>query len=193
MPHTTGKAPERDVKRRLLDAAASLLQECGDPERITTRQITERAGTALGLVNYHFGSRSNLMAQAIEACMGQLAQGMREKPGEGATPKEQLTRMLCELVDFGSEHLPLMQTSVRHTLATGAVDAQETLLPLLRAHFGTSRPESALRLVAHQMVTVLQLAALHPDAFKAFTGYDLMDRTQRNQAIAAIVDGHLAP
>ena len=191
MPQTKDTAPARDVKRRLLEAAASLLQECGDPERITTRQITERAGTALGLVNYHFGSRSNLMAQAIETRMGQLAQGMLGTPGEGASPKEQLTQMLCGLVDFGAEYLPLMQTSVRHILATGAVDAQMTLLPLLRAHFGPKRAESSIRLIAHQMVSVLQLAAVHPDAFKLFTGYDLMDRAQRNQAITTIVDGHL--
>lgn len=191
MAHGSGKAQGPDVKHRLLDAAASLLEESGAPERVTTRQITERAETALGLVNYHFGSRANLMAQVIETRMGQLAQGMLQSPGEGTSPREQLEQMLCGMVDFGVEYLPLMQTSIRHILATGAVDAQMTLLPLLRAHFGSMRTESDLRLVAHQMVTVLQLAGLHPEAFRIFTGYDLLDKEQRDMAISNSVNSHL--
>jgi AcrR family transcriptional regulator len=57
------------VKRALLDAAAELFAEQG-PERVSVRDLAERAGVNHGLVHRHFGSKAGV----LRALMQQLSQ-----------------------------------------------------------------------------------------------------------------------
>ncbi len=51
------------TRRRLLDAAAGLVAECGWG-RVTTRAVAERAGLPHGTVSYHFAGKQALLAEA---------------------------------------------------------------------------------------------------------------------------------
>ncbi len=57
------------IKEKILEAAISLIQQSdGLPENITVRDIASKAGVAVGLINYHFGSKKKL----IEACVQRM-------------------------------------------------------------------------------------------------------------------------
>lgn len=62
----------REVRQRLLDAAAELIAERGWAA-VSTRAVAERAGLASGLVHYHFTSVQALLSQAALAVMRRAA------------------------------------------------------------------------------------------------------------------------
>jgi AcrR family transcriptional regulator len=53
------------TRQIIIDAAERCLAE-GDFDGVSLRTITEAAGVDLALVNYHFGSKDNLVAEVIE-------------------------------------------------------------------------------------------------------------------------------
>jgi AcrR family transcriptional regulator len=53
------------TRRRLLEAAEQLFSEQGF-DRVSVRDITERAGANVAAVNYHFSSREGLVEQVME-------------------------------------------------------------------------------------------------------------------------------
>ncbi|MBB3173862.1 AcrR family transcriptional regulator [Endobacter medicaginis] len=59
------KAPESDTKNRILDAAERLYVEHG-VDGVSLRPVTAAARANLAAVNYHFGSRDNLLRAMLE-------------------------------------------------------------------------------------------------------------------------------
>lgn len=52
----------RNVKEVIIDVTTELIRENnGNVTKITSRKIAERAEVGLGLINYHFGSKENLI------------------------------------------------------------------------------------------------------------------------------------
>lgn len=64
--NATGKlASGGATRRRLLEAAEELFSERGF-ERVSVRDVTEKAGANVAAINYHFGSREGLVERVIE-------------------------------------------------------------------------------------------------------------------------------
>ena len=53
------------TRQRLLEAAETLFSEQGF-DRVTVRDVTDKAGANVAAVNYHFGSREGLVEKVIE-------------------------------------------------------------------------------------------------------------------------------
>ncbi len=68
-----------DVKEKIIAAAISLIEHSdGSVKNITVREIARRADVAVGLINYHFGSKENL----IEICVQRIiSHVMKTFPG----------------------------------------------------------------------------------------------------------------
>ena len=62
---TTKEKTGSATRRRLLEAAEQLFSEEGF-DRVSVRDITERAKANVAAVNYHFGSREGLVEQVME-------------------------------------------------------------------------------------------------------------------------------
>jgi AcrR family transcriptional regulator len=58
-----------DAKKRLIEATIRTIQERGR-EGASVRQITSAAEADLGSINYHFGSKDQLVDQALVAICG---------------------------------------------------------------------------------------------------------------------------
>ncbi len=69
--HETAKTPS--TKERILAAAARVFADKG-VDAATLREITDAAGTNLASVNYHFGSKDELVVAALTACLRPINQ-----------------------------------------------------------------------------------------------------------------------
>lgn len=77
----------QEVRRRLLDAAATLIPERGWAA-VSTRAVADRAGLAAGLVHYHFTSVQALLSQAAIAAMRRAATEAGPLLAEARDPAE---------------------------------------------------------------------------------------------------------
>lgn len=56
-----------DSKEAIMQATIALINENGKCiDDITVREICKKADVGLGLINYHFGSKENLIKQCVE-------------------------------------------------------------------------------------------------------------------------------
>jgi AcrR family transcriptional regulator len=90
------QAPQSESKRRLLDAAGRLFAEHGF-DRIAIRDVSKAAEANVAAVNYHFGSRQNLVelvvAQHILPVLDERSarfEALEKRPAAKAAPVEEV-------------------------------------------------------------------------------------------------------
>jgi AcrR family transcriptional regulator len=90
----------RDTQSRILDAAEYLFGEQG-LERVSIRDITERAKVNVAAINYHFGSKNDLIAAVLErrlqplnAARLQMLAEVEQKACSRGAPVEQIVQAL---------------------------------------------------------------------------------------------------
>lgn len=83
--------PDRgvDTRRRLLDAAVALVRERG-AAALTSREIARTAGVNLQAITYHFGSKDELVAQALAGLVSERVAPIRAALDGDGDPAERL-------------------------------------------------------------------------------------------------------
>ena len=180
---------DQDARNRILMATKEILDESENFDQITVRQIAERANVGVGLINYHFRSKDNLLGTVVGDEMAKMA-GDFLKAGSvsGMDPIERLKSILKELFQYGEKHKDFLKYTMTRSILNGDMQAQLTLVPLLRDIFADQKDEINLRILAMQILLPLQVTALSPQAFHFYSGIDLFDETQRNRFIDTLID-----
>ena len=162
MPHMEAAAPalkrRTQLERRqatrtaLLDATLSCLLQEGYA-KTTTRRVTERADVSLGALQYHFGSKQELVAEAITHLTRRLGGDLIGRGLPSADSERQLTE---QLVDRLWEMLngPLSEAAMELGVA-GRTD------PLLRQRLAEAQRE-AIEMVAVVARSLLPDKAAQP-------------------------------
>ncbi|MBF0301676.1 MAG: TetR/AcrR family transcriptional regulator [Desulfamplus sp.] len=100
-----------DTKTKILDAAERLIIQLG-PEKASLRKITEEAGVNVAAINYHFGSKNNMlsaiMARLLNPTVDELLHGLERLMADAAPdlpPLEAIIRChLVPMLDFSFYH-----------------------------------------------------------------------------------------
>lgn len=182
---------DNEAKERIIKAAMELLEETEDSSAITVRQIAQRAGVGVGLINYHFQSKDNLLFAAIGSYMVQMIEAIRSAPEPGVSPAENLKSVLRELCDIGMQHEKQMRIGAQFQIMQGDFSASNFLLPSLRAVFAGRRDENTIRLIAFQILITTNIMLLRSDAFFNYLGVDIRSKQQRDRLADQIVDNFI--
>lgn len=180
---------EQDARNRIINTAIEILDEVIDPDKITVRQIAERANVGIGLINYHFKTKDNLLAIAIGDVMAKMAADFNTPRNYvDSEPISKLKTMLKELFSFAERHEKLLRFTVTHGVLNGDMEAQLFLIPVLREIFGDQKDEIHLRIIALQILLPIQVVSISPSAFHLYSGIDLYNEGQRNKFIDTLVE-----
>lgn len=130
-----GRRPGKpDTREAILAAARPLFAQHGF-EATTMRAIAAAAGVDVALPSYHFGSKSDLFAAAIELPVNPAAVlgGVLAATAEPAARAEQLLRALLNLWDAaGGGPLAALMRSTGSQEQLLRAFVEEQILPLLR-------------------------------------------------------------
>ena len=182
----------RDIKSELMEHTIRLVDQAGgDVERVTVRDIASAAGVGVGLVNYHFGSKEELLhccaRQVVQRQNETLGQLTREAPGGTAWDRlEQLVRRYCDLLTErpGLVRMSLLDDLRRGDFADDSIDDTMALfLPLVAAALGEEAAGDDSRMATHLLVHGLQAGFLRSASVRERIGLDFYDREQREQFI----------
>ena len=176
---------DRDVKERILEATVAILQEATEPAQITVRQIAERAGVSIGSINYNFGSKDALLADAVWQMIGvSAADWYTPDMNPDIDPVTRLRRMFKEGMRLAMNYPKNMRIGLMHVFETGNMQAKGLILPLLREIVGADKQDIELRLLAFQLVGTMELAFLNLAQLGEFLGVDL----SREETIETVID-----
>jgi AcrR family transcriptional regulator len=102
-------SPRENHRERLLRGALKCLYENGYA-RTTSRDIAAAAGSNLGSIGYHFGSKEQLLNAAIREGCSEWTEQLRQLAfaDDGATPTERLRASWLALTDTFDEHRQLL-------------------------------------------------------------------------------------
>lgn len=175
-----------DSKEAIIQAAIELIEEAGENlDKITVREICRRAHVGLGLVNYHFGSKDNLIEQCVERMINGVVerfQNIRERT-EWLTPFEKLEYLGNMTLDFLFEHYAVSRISVLSDMQTpkdndNTSRTYAAYLPLVAA----CRPdldESSVRRKTFYLITLMQQTFLRHESVSKMLEIDLTKKENR--------------
>ena len=179
---------DENQKDPLLQATIALLEEAKQPEKVTSRQIAERAGVNLAMINYYFGSKDALIAHAVSAILDVSSEIFKSPIDPADAPKERLRKILRQICLVVIKYRRYTRLYVPHLLLEEEITLPQYILPEIRAHFGGSRNETECRIIAYELVSFMQLAFFRDDAFLRYSGLNLSDESTANRLLDLQLD-----
>jgi AcrR family transcriptional regulator len=176
----------KDTKTRILDAAERLITELG-AEKASLRKITDEAGVNIAAINYHFGSKNNMISAILERFLAPLSAELHQSldrvyhvAGNEAPELEAVIRSyLVPLLAF-SLRFPEQQNFFIQMY--GYIDDKNVFMQSLRGivekdiHYYAKAFVKALPQIPEQVV-LLRLAFFRNTAFGIMEGDCIMEES----------------
>lgn len=180
---------DQAARERIIKTATEIVQEVSDIEKITVRQIAERANVGIGTINYHFNSKDNLLGMAVGNLMANRINDFSKlRDMSELQPIQKLKTMLNEVCNIAVANQTLIRFMLIQGILNGDMQTPLYLIPFLKEIFGDEKEEFELRLIATQILHPIQIAGISPDAFHLYSGVDMYDRVARNGFIDMLID-----
>ena len=133
-------AKEQDARKRIICAATEILYEISDIEKITVRQIAERANVGIGTINYHFNSKDNLLSFAVGEVMAEkVNEFLKPQKNSDLEPVENLKTMLKEVCRVAVENEKIIQFMLTQIISNGDMKTPLYFIPFLKAIYGNTK------------------------------------------------------
>lgn len=176
-----------DIKEELMAVTTELIKESnGDPKQITIREIAKRAGTGVGLINYHFQSKENL----IELCVQKIINSVidNSKPDlQGLSLIERLKVSARIPINFIMDNPEISRISILSDLSSGQSD-DNTFRTLEKYLYHISRlnlnEDDYFRaaIMLHGLQGIFLRRKLYRDKF------DFQNKQERDRLIDSLID-----
>lgn len=178
----------RNVKNNMIEVTTELIEAFdGDTKKITARMIAEKADVALGLINYHFGNKENLITICVQRVIGKAIIGAStQKPYD--TEVERMTAWAVYVFDFLFEYPAIARLSILgefqsyDTEKNPAYLQRGFLFALTKNIADKDKPMASFVLTA-----AMQAAFLRSDMVNELLGYDLTEKESRDAYVKELV------
>lgn len=183
-----------EIKEIIINATTELIEQSGgDVNTITTRSIAERSGVALGLINYHFKSKENLITLCVQRIINKVL--MRFAPDkkdytedDGLTDRERLIAFAQQTFDFLYANYAIVKISILSDFKDYQSKSNSAFTQIgFRFALRENIPESKKQLIAFSLTSIMQTAFLSGENSVAITGYNLIEKAQRDRFISDTV------
>lgn len=185
----------RNVKEVIIHVTTELIRENnGNVAKITSRKIAERAEVGLGLINYHFGSKKNLITICVQRiinnvlmCFSPDKKNYNER--DGLADKERLANWAKQVYDFLFDNYAISSISIlgdmqNYQAKCNSVYTQKGFSMAIRNDIR----EENKRVLAFMLTSTMQVAFLSGYSSKEILGYDLTIKSERDRYVDTLVE-----
>ena len=186
-----------NCKEELIQTTISLINENGgDVSKVTIRDITSISGVSVGLINYHFGNKDNLITECVQSIITGVIKSFRPtyEIEKGLSPfeiaKVKVITTACEVFDFLLANESISKISILNDYAHyGESTNTYTCIRAVCYTIGKGIEDPLKReLIANSIVSTMQSAFLRAINEKSFLGYDFTKKEDRNRYIVDLVN-----
>jgi AcrR family transcriptional regulator len=180
----------RSTRDGLLAAAVRLIRRSRDAGEVTVRRVVQAAGANLNAVNYHFGSKEELVREAVRLVIKDWFRA------RGLAPEGTAGRGLLPLADLAAGFLFAEPVASRMALdaevgakGAGATLSRETLDGMAR-ELSRARPDLAeadVRRRVWLLLASVHLLFLRPEGCREWLGVDPADDAARSALLHDLV------
>jgi AcrR family transcriptional regulator len=183
-----------NIKEHIIHVTTQLIQQSsGNIAEITTREIAREANVGVGLINYHFQSKDNLITICVQRIIREVVQSFSPMEKEYQSDKERLTDWAIRVFDFLFENPAISRLSILgdmydYTLDSNSVRTQKGFLYALK-----DVKESDKNILSFILTSVMQITFLSSKTNRELIGYNLNEPSERSafitRLVAALFDG----
>jgi AcrR family transcriptional regulator len=180
--------PRQQTRDDLLNAAARLIRASEAARDVTVRRIVEDAHANLNAVNYHFGSKENLVREAVRVIIGDYFSERGMAPGSSGPD---LLPNLVRICDFLFDEPVAAELALRSELDVGGAGeslTSETMSALagMIHHACPTLHDEDVRFRALVVTGVVHQLFLRPRGSGEWLGADPTDKAARDEMLARL-------
>lgn len=183
-----------DAREKIIIATTNLIKEYGDISKITIRDIAAKSEVGVGLINYHFQTKENLIDICILRIISQFIEEIERL-------YEKLDMSLIDKVKYvfklksnflvsnpGISKISMMLDLTSSEINDNTDQAARVHFKVLKEIFGEDKTDEDVFIILHTLMSSIQVAFLRSNVFKNHTGIDFHDNEQRDRFIDELVD-----
>ncbi len=183
-----------DVRQKIIDVTIGLINNSnGAIETITTRTIAEKAGVGIGLVNYYFQTKENLIEICVQRIIGTVITKFKPAANEELSAIGRLKATAKEVADFLIENPSVSRISILsdHIKPRIFDNTMKTVQGFLSGLSGNNMSDRDKKILVFALTSILQVLFLRRDLSKELFQLDFNTKTDRDTFIDIIIDNTL--
>lgn len=182
---------EDDLKERLMLVTTDLIQASnGNMEEITTRMITEKAKVGIGLINYHFGTKDNLIELCVQRIIETVITSFKPNVNQASSPTERLKYTAKLVADFLVDNPAVARISIIGDYRNPKIldNTMKTVFGFSNSLRDLSSSEQDKKLILFSFTSILQATFLRKEISKDIFGFDFNIKEERDKFIDDTID-----
>lgn len=182
------------TRENIIQTTTQLIKEYEDINKITIRDIAERSEVGVGLVNYHFQTKENLIDICVLKIVSQFIEEIeRLYENLDMAPLDKLKYVFKAKCSFIVANPILSKTSMILDLNSASLEdnthqAAKLHFKVLKEIYGDRKTDSELFTILHIIMSSIQVAFLRNNVIRTHTNMDFYDQEQRDLYIDHIID-----
>jgi len=187
----------KNCKEELINITTAIINENnGDVDKVTIRDITSRSGVSVGLINYHFGSKDNLIAECVQRIITGIIANFKPNidVGKGLSlneaAKARTIDTACRVFDYLFENPSISRVSITNDYAnfTSNTNTYYSVHGSAAVMGKNYKDEVTRESIAFILVSTMQSAFLRALKEPVFMGYNFSLREDRNRYVVDLVN-----
>jgi AcrR family transcriptional regulator len=181
-----------NAKESILSAVIAMLGEGAQTQELTVRQIAKRAGVGVGLINYHFHTKENLIDIAVQQHVDKVIDMVPDILSKLTGTAKQKLKGLTKMTMSSFSHNPsVARISILRDLSSPhpSDNTERTFKayePLILEITGADKYWTSL--IQSIFCSTFQCAFLRAEVNKQTTGFDFFDDKQRDRFVEDTIE-----
>lgn len=186
-----------NCKEHLIEVTIGLINKhCGDVDKVTIREITRVSGVSVGLINYHFGNKNNLITVCTQRIISEVITAFKPdmEVGNGLgiyeAGKVRLKLAACQVFYFLFTNPSISKISIMNDYASYGDDTNSwaSIDGFSNIIGNAVESKEKKEKIAFYLVNSMQVAFLKSLTQRCFLGYDFSIGAERKRYIEDLID-----
>ena len=185
---------ELEARDKIITTTTELIKQYGDVSKITVRDIADRSGVGVGLINYHFQTKEKLIELCVQRIIRQLIDQFEPLYNSlEISPLDRLRYLFKSTASFIIENPGISRISMLNDLSSGIIgdnsdQAANVYLKILKEIYGETKTDIEIYTVMHMLMSSMQVAFLRNEVMKQHIGIDFINRQQIEDFVDRLFD-----